>query len=542
VTDCILIGSYDLDFDLVYRSAMPTQSRSALISYLQHNSVNSNGRRLTYSGLLNASIADATGRDPALHVGRLPNLASCYLSSFLGKRGISSEIVNSLPHDVEQLRDALAEGAHAVALSTTLYLDPRPVIETVKLVRSMAPSVPIVVGGPYIHNLCRNSDTLTQSLLFRQMGADAYVVEPQGEATLSRIVERYRRRTADLGGIGNTVWRAPDGRWMREPRDPEDNDLDANSIDWSRFSPAYLGPTVQTRTARSCAFKCSFCSHPEMAGPLKLAAIETVETEIERMVDKGARNVVFIDDTFNVPLPRFKKLCRALIQRRFPIRWFSYFRSGNADEEAFDLMAEAGCAGVFLGVESGDPSVLRHMDKFAKVEAQARGIRALNERGIITFASFIVGFPGETEDTIMNTRAFIESTRPTFYRAEVWYADPTTPVMRDPSKFGIRGAAFSWEHETMDWTTAARWVHRLYESVESSCVLPVYGFDFWSLPYLLGNGIELDYVKQFTTIAKKLMLASMAPDGQADPADYAELVELARRRAGPPPVHAQTMS
>jgi p-methyltransferase len=158
------------------------------------------------------------------------------------------------------------------------------------------------------------------------------------------------------------------------------------------------------------------------------------------------------------------------------------------------------------------------------VDRAAGGIAALRDRGILTFASFIVGFPGETDETAAHTRAFIEEHRPDFYRAEIWYADPGTPVMRDPARFGIRGAAFSWQHATMDWRRADQWVVELYRSIRGSRVLPVYGFDFWSLPYLLGLGFDRGYLDELTDLARPMMLASMEPGGAASRADLARLV------------------
>ena len=88
------------------------------------------------------------------------------------------------------------------------------------------------------------------------------------------------------------------------------------------------------------------------------------------------QNVVFIDDTFNVPLPRFKDICRLMIRKNYRFNWFSYFRCSNSDEEAIDLMARSGCKGVFLGIESGSPHILQAMNKAATIEKYADGIEA----------------------------------------------------------------------------------------------------------------------------------------------------------------------
>ena len=147
---------------------------------------------------------------------------------------------------------------------------------------------------------------------------------------------------------------------------------------------------MQTRTARSCAFKCAFCRYPLIAGELVLTDLSVLEKEFNYLHSIGITHLLFIDDTFNIPLKRFKELCRLLIKNKYDFNWFSYFRCANADEEAFDLAAESGCTGVFLGIESGSLPVLKAMNKGATPEKYMQGINALNSRGITTYTSFII--------------------------------------------------------------------------------------------------------------------------------------------------------
>ncbi len=67
-------------------------------------------------------------------------------------------------------------------------------------------------------------------------------------------------------------------------------------------------------------------------------------------------------------------------------------------------MAQSGCKGVFLGIESGSPHILKLMIKAATIEKYADGMKLLREHDILTFGSFIVGFPGETSDGEGNRR------------------------------------------------------------------------------------------------------------------------------------------
>ena len=100
-----------------------------------------------------------------------------------------------------------------------------------------------------------------------------------------------------------------------------------------------------------------------------MASLETIEKELDSLKRLGyIKNLVFIDDTFNVPLPRFKDICRLMIEKDYQFNWFSYFRCSNSDEEAIELLAKSGCKGVFLGIESGSPTILKNMNKAATTE------------------------------------------------------------------------------------------------------------------------------------------------------------------------------
>jgi anaerobic magnesium-protoporphyrin IX monomethyl ester cyclase len=222
------------------------------------------------------------------------------------------------------------------------------------------------------------------------------------------------------------------------------------------------------------------------------------------------KNVVFIDDTFNVPFPRFKDICRMMIRKNYGFNWFSYFRCSNSDEEAIELMAESGCKGVFLGIESGSPAILTNMNKAATIEKYERGIEWLRRYGIMSFASFIVGFPGETEETVEETISFIKETRPDYYRAQMWYCEPGTPIQNQREKYGIDGEGFVWSHNTMDSLEAMGHIERMFLTVDESLWLPQWSFDFWSIPYLVGRGISFDRFKNFMAAAHKMLALEIA--------------------------------
>jgi p-methyltransferase len=514
--DCVVIGYNEVPFER-YESLLRAYGEdSEAYRDLKLSFVELGGEKLLYAPLMNHAthLARSPGvQGPAPDVflsGEIPNLAAAYLTNFLHRQGFRAATVNLFQQQKDLLAELLDRDPLCVAITTTFYVLNLPVIEMVEHIRRQNPRVKIVVGGPLIANHTRNNAGEARDSALRDLGADIYVVESQGELTLAHILSTLASG-GSLASVPNIAYM--DGArlcWTAE--EPESNSLDENVIDWRVLAQdGDLGPTLQTRTARSCAFKCSFCNYPTRAGKLTLANLDALEREFDSMRALGnVRNVVFIDDTFNVPLPRFKDLCRLMIRKGYGFEWFSYFRCSNSDEEAVELMAESGCKGVFLGIESGSPSILKNMHKAAAAEQYRKGIEMLKRRGILTFGSFITGFPGETAETIEETIEFIRSTGLDYYRTQLWYCEPGTPIVLERDRFGIEGEGFVWSHATMDSLEAMDWIEKMFLGIDESVWLPQWSFDFWIIPYLMGKGVDLGDFRKFLQLSRNLMALGVA--------------------------------
>jgi len=521
--DCIVVGYNETPFDVYENTLSKYGTDSEAYRDLQFSFVEVDDQKLTYPGLMNyaynlaAKKAGVENDREEFKSGDIPNLAAVYLTNFLRKRGFTAKYINLFQEEKEKFIDYLARNPVCVAITTTFYVLNFPANELVEFIRRHNPEVKIVIGGPLIANHLRNYRDEELTAILQDINADIYVSDAQGEGTLARIVECLKDG-GNLDEVANLII-SENGVLRRTATVVENNSLDENYVDWLSFPDEQLGFTIQTRTARSCAFKCSFCNYPERAGPLTLSSLATLEKEFGLMHQLGdVQNVVFIDDTFNVPFPRFKDICRLLIKKDYGFNWFSYFRCSNSDEEAIELMAKSGCKGVFLGIESGSPAILKNMNKAATIEKYAEGIRLLREYGILTFGSFIVGFPGETAETVDETISFIQETKPDYWRAQMWYCEAGTPIERQREKYEIKGDGFVWSHATMESLEAMDHIDRMFLSVTESLWLPQWSFDFWIIPYLLGKGISLVQFKEFMTAANKLLALNIAsvPENRKD--------------------------
>lgn len=506
--DCVIIGHNEADFPTVYREAKRLQHNSGAFRYLQMNSSLVNGTPMHFMDVVNRFIEEKTGSNPHYSIAELPHLGACYLSSFLQRLQHRTGIVNCFNKDKGDLDLLLKSNPRCVAVTTTLYVDATSLIEVVKYVRQTSASSKIIVGGPYIYKLGILGDDVLRDYTFSKIGADVYVLSAEGELTLSKIVSALKCREASLDAIPNLVLPCGSGKFKATQVQPESNDLDDNRILWDLLGERFVSPTAVTRTARSCAYRCSFCRYPLMAGKLNLMNMDNVEREMRYLNEHGTRQLIIIDDTFNVPLARFKDVCRMIIRNRFDFEWFSYFRCGNADAEAFALMEKSKCGGVFLGIESGDSRILKDMNKKTTVAAYKEGIHRLNEHGIASFACTMTGFPGETEESARHSRELIEESQPTFWRSELYYHDIKAPIHERAREFKIIGAGFSWSHSTMDWRKACDIIEDMYRTVKPSVVTPCWSFDWFAYPFLLGKGVSKSDFLQLSKRAQELMIQS----------------------------------
>ncbi|HET8783285.1 MAG TPA: radical SAM protein [Pyrinomonadaceae bacterium] len=508
--DCIVIGYNDVLFNDQADKHRPFQDYNGTYSELKHNSVRLNGQRKNYMELLNHTLTGIHGIDPNLNAFEVPNLGAVYLTSFLRSRNFSVELINFYNFEKDRLADLLKESPRAVAITTTYYVEEEPIKEIIEFVRERSPQTRIILGGPYVNSLCADNRPATQNTLLKSVGADLHIVDSQGEATLAKVLECLRTgRDSRLVFVPNLIYQYRDSNWVRTHRVEERNNLDENAVNWRSFDPRFFTPTSYMRTARSCPFACSFCNYPAMSGDHTVSTVETVRHELRYLVDAGLKYIIFIDDTFNVPLPRFKQLCRMMIEEKFNLGWVSFFRCSNADDECFDLMKESGCLGVFLGIESGDQQILNNMNKSANVQRYKDGIRKLKERGILTYGSFIFGFPGETKQTIMNTIEFVEETSPTFFNVQLYFHDPMAPIHQRAEEFGIEGNYYKWRHNTMTWQEGVEWVEYMVRRMDQSLLLTLHGFSIWSLPYLLQNGFSVEQITSFARTAKKMLVKGL---------------------------------
>jgi anaerobic magnesium-protoporphyrin IX monomethyl ester cyclase len=146
----------------------------------------------------------------------------------------------------------------------------------------------------------------------------------------------------------------------------------------------------------------------------------------------------FSDDCFTLNRKRLLSICDEIIQRGLGINWECLSRVDAVDEETAVKMKEAGCVRVFFGLESGNDSILALMNKQASVSQGKSAVLTFKKAGIEVGAFFIVGYPGETDKTILDTVRFASSLPLDYLSFTMPYPIPGTPLyerLKDRMKF-----------------------------------------------------------------------------------------------------------
>jgi radical SAM superfamily enzyme YgiQ (UPF0313 family) len=252
-------------------------------------------------------------------------------------------------------------------------------------------------------------------------------ISGEAEEAFPALLDRLE---AGLGfdGIGN-LHRFEDGDIISNG--PASGFLDMNTLspaDRSRVDPRYYERfgIESLQTKRGCPLRCDYCTYPIIEGRVgrvrKPAAV--VDELVASLEQQPATSHVFmVDSVFNLPTGHAKAVCREMIARGVKIPWTCYANPLGFDTELAELMAEARCAGMEVGADSGSDEILARLRKGFTTE-QIRNLHQIAaQAGIPDCHAFILGTPGETFDDVLRTLDFIVDLDPFSAILMAWVDD-----------------------------------------------------------------------------------------------------------------------
>ena len=182
---------------------------------------------------------------------------------------------------------------------------------------------------------------------------------------------------------------------------------DRSGFDHTRYQEALEEATGYRQTSmmvtRGCPFSCDFCSKPVWGSEFRKPRLERVFREIDDIIALGYNCIWIADDCFTLDTGFLRESCTGMIGREHKIAWTCLSRVDRIDRDLVRLMKRAGCVRVYLGLESASDDTLRLMNKRITVKQGTDAVRLFTSAGIGTAGFFMVGYPGETYDSIEQT-------------------------------------------------------------------------------------------------------------------------------------------
>lgn len=156
-------------------------------------------------------------------------------------------------------------------------------------------------------------------------------------------------------------------------------------------------------TSYGCPFDCDFCSKPVFGNRLRLRDMDRIFEEVRDIKDRGYNGLWIADDCFSLDPAHARCFCQRLISEKLDMQWFCLSRVDKITQSDIALWQDSGCRKVFFGLESGDNDILKLMNKKTTTNEAEKTIEQFAQSNIRTAGFFIVGYPGETYDTIEKT-------------------------------------------------------------------------------------------------------------------------------------------
>lgn len=265
---------------------------------------------------------------------------------------------------------------------------------------------------------------------------------------------------ADLHGVRGIVWR-DGGQIVKNAPRPFIADLDDLPIPAHELlplrsyrMPMIKGPFTFIVTERGCTAGCIYCiKHVSYQYSVRLRSPQKIVEELWVLNKLGIHNIHMYADLFTVSRDQVVEMCKLIIDQGLKIRWTCNSRLDYVDEEMLKLMAKAGCWYISWGIESGNEQILKHARKGVYPDRARHSLELSKKAGINNWGYFIIGLPGETEETIRQTIDLAKSLPLDIALFHIAAPYPGTPFFFEVVENGWFRKDTRWEQVDMDRET-----------------------------------------------------------------------------------------
>ena len=335
-----------------------------------------------------------------------PPLGLMYIAAMWRSKGENVKIIDLSFVDRTKWKEAIgyADIYGMTVFSASLYL----AIEVAQLAKQNNPSCRVIVGGPH-----------PTSLPGPTLEYFDCVVKGEGEfldlSNLLGVIEMSQIK--DLSTIL-----------------PPARDL-VNLLAYTRKVNGQKATSLTT--SRGCPYRCAFCYKDVFGSKVRNFPIEGIVEEIRSIkTNYNIHAFIIYDDTFALNRSRFHRLCNEFSKLHIVFRCNGDARHNTLED--FKILYNAGCREIEFGIESGSQTILDNIHKDVTVEQNKQAIKNAQKAGLFVKAFLMVGNPGETKETIAETKKFLIEADPDQFTLFTLIPLPGCDIWKHPDKYGVK--------------------------------------------------------------------------------------------------------
>jgi anaerobic magnesium-protoporphyrin IX monomethyl ester cyclase len=332
-----------------------------------------------------------------------PPLGLAFIAAALEKAGIEVKVLDYVvfPYSQAKLAAELKTFRPAFMGLTAVTMTLDNAMAVVQDAKAAEPGLITVMGGPHVTFRARKT-------LAEHPELDA-VVLGEGEETVVDLARAIENGQAWHSIKGLVFRNGPE--IVDTGHKPPGIDIDTLPLPARHLLPLgryrALNLAISMTTSRGCPFKCIFCVGRKMVGAkVRYRNPVRVVDEMVSLAAYGFSQINLADDLFTANAAHCKAVCAEILKRGLKIKWTSFARVDTVSLEVLERMKAAGCTAVSFGVETGSPAILKTIRKGITLDQVVAAVNLCTQAGLLPHASFILGLPGETEQTLEETLAF----------------------------------------------------------------------------------------------------------------------------------------
>ncbi len=362
---------------------------------------------------------------------RKPPLDLMMISGYLRKEGFDNTLLDfnasrKTIDDVENYIRKISPDIVFFSTSTcTIYKD----LLVAKIGKKINASILTIAIGTHVMALPEETFIESEYL-------DALVYSSEWEQSSLNIVKNI----SNLNSAKGIFFRKANGEIVKTERQPLISNLDDLGFPSHdklekgiyRDPTTKRSPKTMVMGQKACINNCSFCCQPAFFGApqIRKRSILHIIEELKWVQKLGFKEVMFNDATLTADREWAASLFEEMLRNNIDLSWNCSTRADRLNPKILKLMKRAGCHTIAIGLESVDTKILKNIRKNISLDKVKEAVSLTRRYGIDTIVFCVIGFPGETKESIKRTISFLKTLDTSFATLGIAVPVPGTDFFR----------------------------------------------------------------------------------------------------------------